>query len=169
MATPTRFTNDVEMTQSLTVKGSVAVPVGGLSGKAIDPNNPVPSNATTHQFAPTFAQGSAVTVAAATQLIHTVRGLDGGVIKEVAAGLIATSSGNSTVSFDVKKNGVSILSAPISHNSGVASGSVVLGSISVSNVAMGDRIEVAITPSVGTGTLGTGAFVRVTVDEGPVN
>lgn len=159
--------DNVILQGNLNVTGTITVPAGSFPGTQLSTVTTAPTNTLRHQHSASFAQGSAATATAATQVVHIVRGLTG-TIKEVAAGMIAANAGAATVTVDVKKNGTTVLTSPVSLTSATASGLVVLGAITTTTLAQGDRLEVVITAAAGGGTLGTGLFARVTVDEDPV-
>lgn len=90
-----------------------------------------------------------------------------GLINAVKVGSIAAAIGDSTVTVDVKKNNVSVLSSTVTLNSSNTARVAVSGTVNstVDDVVAGDWIEVVITISTGTGTLPTGVFVQVEIDE----
>src|SRR4051812_46702505 len=63
-----------------------------------------------HQFNKTYGQNG--TAAAATQVLHEVRGTNA-TLRGIRAGSVVACTGNATITVDVKKNGTTILSATI--------------------------------------------------------
>jgi hypothetical protein len=61
-----------------------------------------------HQYILTYAQGSATTAAAATQVIHTVYGATGDII-DFKAGSVVACTGDAAITVDLKVNGTSVL------------------------------------------------------------
>jgi hypothetical protein len=82
-------------------------------------------------------------------------------------GSIAKAIGDSTVTVDVKKNGTSVLSSVVTLNSSNTARIAVAATIdgTQDDLVAGDWLEVVITISAGTGTLPTGVFVQVEVDQ----
>ena len=88
-----------------------------------------------------------------------------GTVNSVIAGSIAKAVGDSTVTVDVKKNGTTILSAVITLDNANTARVGEAGTVNVSAFVAGDWFEVVITATVGTGTLPTGVFVQMEVDQ----
>jgi hypothetical protein len=89
-----------------------------------------------------------------------------GTINEVVAGSIAAAVGDSTVTLDIKKNGTTILSAVITLDSSNTLRVVELGTISGSGAFVADDwFEVVIIATINTGTLPTGVFVQMELDQ----
>ena len=86
-------------------------------------------------------------------------------ITAFAAGCVTACIGDSTIEVDLLKNGVSVLSAAIEIDSGDADYAAVAGTVSSASVVAGDVLEVAITVTAGTGTLGEGVFAALTLEE----
>lgn len=133
--------------------GSVTIPTG---------SNIDPGAMDAHQHNRTYAQNGAA--AAATVVLHECRGTVGR-IRAIRAGSVAKAVGDSTVTVDVRKNGVTVLSATIQLD--VANTNYVseAGTLSVTALAVGDVLTVVMTVSAGTGTLPTGVYVTAVVDE----
>lgn len=102
---------------------------------------------------------------AETRVIHLAYG-DGDIIA-VSAGSIAAAIGDSTVTIDVKKNGTTILSAPIVLDNANTAYIAEAASLATLTFTAGQVITAHITISAGTGTLPTGVFVALTVNEKP--
>lgn len=90
-----------------------------------------------------------------------------GIVNHIYVGSIAKAIGDSTVTVDVKKNGTSILSSTVTLNSSNTARIAVAATIdgTLDDLAVGDWLEVVITISAGTGTLPTGIFVQVEIDQ----
>ena len=101
---------------------------------------------------------------AETRWIHTVRG--SGVVKAVKAGCLVACVGNAVATLDVRKNGTTILTAPISLSESQSAREEVAGVLSgVVAISAGDVLEVVVAVNAGTGTLGTGLFAWLDLDE----
>jgi hypothetical protein len=116
-----------------------------------------------HRHVLTYGQSG--TAAAATVPIHLAHAA--GTILAVSAGVIGAHVGDSTTTVDVKRQGTSILTAPIVLDSGNAARTEEAGTLdgAQDDVTAGDLLEVVVTVNAGTGTLGTGLFVNVVVSE----
>lgn len=102
---------------------------------------------------------------AETRVLHVAYG-DGDIIA-VQAGSIAKAVGDSTVTIDIKKNGTTILTGTIQLDSSNANYTPESPSLATLTYVAGDVFTAHITISAGTGTLPTGAYVGLTVNEKP--
>lgn len=115
------------------------------------------------RFFPSWAQPNSASTTETRTLFVARRA---GVINEVVAGSIAIAIGDSTVTVDVLLNGVSILSAAITLDNANVARTPESGVIPGSGViAADDWVEVVIVATIGTGTLPTGVFVQLEVDQ----
>jgi hypothetical protein len=99
-----------------------------------------------------------------TRVIHVVHGATA-TIQAFKAGSIAAAVGDSTVTVDLKKNGTTCLSAPITLDSANSARVVEAGTLSVTSAIAGDVLEVVIDATEGTGTLPTGVFCYMDIFE----
>lgn len=117
-----------------------------------------------HRHSKSLSQtGSAAT---ATHPIHVVQGATATLLS-FKAGSIAIAAGAATVEIDLKKNGASILTAPITLDSANTARVLEAGTLSATALVAGDFLEVAITATAGGGTLPTGLLVQLELDEAP--
>lgn len=92
-----------------------------------------------------------------------------GAVNEVIAGSIAVAIGDSTVTVDVKKNGTTILSSAITLDNANTARLAEVGVLSGSGAFVADDwFEVVITATIGTGTLPTGVFCQMEIDQNGV-
>lgn len=77
-----------------------------------------------------------------------------GQVKDVRVAAITPLTGNDTYTVDIKKNGVTVLTAPMALLSGTAARASVVGALAASPtaVAVGDFFEATVTYTHGTGT-----------------
>lgn len=77
-----------------------------------------------------------------------------GIIKDVRVAAITPLTGNATYTVDIKKNGVTILTAPMALLAATAARVSVVGTLAVTNtpVAVGDFFEAVVVFAIGTGT-----------------
>jgi hypothetical protein len=84
-----------------------------------------------------------------------------GTLLSFKAGSIVANIGAATVTLDLKKNGVTALSAVITLNNANTARVAVSGTLSVTTLAAGDVLEVVATATAGGGTLATGVFAEL--------
>lgn len=144
---------------------TVNFPAGSLTNAGVASAAAIAAGKLEHQYRATFGQSGAA--ANATQVIYECRGATG-TIKSFRAGAIVKAVGDSTVSVDLKKNGTTVLSAPISLASTDTNRVSKAGTLSVTTLVQGDVLEVVVTTAVGTGTLPSGLFAPLTVNEDAV-
>lgn len=95
-------------------------------------------------------------------------GVGSGTIQNFFAVLAVPCVGAATVTVDLLKNGVSVLSGIITFNSGVTAFTSVLGTLSGSTYLASDVYEVNVTATAGGGTIGQGLTVMLYTKESPV-
>lgn len=117
-----------------------------------------------HRHVITHAQPN-TTATAETKAIYVAS--KAAVVKEVKAGAIAAAIGDSTVTVDVKINGTTVLSSTIGLSSSDTAYVPLDGTINTSadDLTEDQVLTVVITVSAGSGTLPTGVFVSVTIEE----
>lgn len=142
------FTGDVSFTAGITLPANAAVETSKLQ----------------HRHQKCYSQEIATTAADEGRVLHVVSGTSG-TIKSFKAGCVVPNIGDSTVAFDLKKNGVSVLSGVVTLTASHAAYELVAGAFSSTSVAAGDVLSVVIDATIGTGTLGKGAFAELVVDE----
>ena len=117
-----------------------------------------------HQHRAVYEQESDTTSAAETRVVHVVHGATG-TLKAFKAGSITVCTSDATITVDLLKNGVSVLSAAIVLDSGNSVRVVEAGTISGPSVVAGDVLEVDVAVSAGGGTIGKGAFAFLDLHE----
>lgn len=142
---------------------SLAVPAGAVGNAAIAPAAAIAATKLQHRNRPVYAQPNTA-AADETRVIYHVRGATATIVA-FAAGSIAKAVGDATCTVDLKKNGTTVLSAPITLDSANTNRVVEAGTLSVTSLVAGDVLEVVIDGTIGTGTLPTGVFCSLTVDE----
>ena len=137
---------------------AVATPSAGAAGINTTKNN--------HRQHARYAQPN-TTAVTETRPIWITYGTSGTLVK-FRAGSIVANIGAATVTVDLWKNGSSILSAPITLNSSdTARTPVDVGSFTSTTTAAGDWFDAVITATAGGGTLATGVYAELIVDENP--
>lgn len=152
----------------LFVEGSLAasqlaVPAGAIGDGQVAPAAGIQATKLEHQHRLMYAQQNSTAVAEA-KVVYVCYGASGSVV-DFRAGCIAVCTGDATITVDLLKNGTSILASALVLNSSDTNRVAKQGTVSSSTLAAGDVLEVAVTVSAGTGTLGTGLFAALTVHE----
>ncbi len=117
-----------------------------------------------HSVRLNYSQAEGVDVANDGRVIHVVNGTVG-TLKSIRCGLLVACTGDSTVTVVIAVNGVSVLVTPVTLDNAVAADEIVDAAIQDEDLSANDIIEVSITATPGTGTLGEGVFVAVELYE----
>lgn len=88
-----------------------------------------------------------------------------GTLIQFQAGSAEIAVGDSTVEFDLLKNGVTVLSLLPELDNTLGTFDSVVAGITTTAYAAGDVFEVVVTTTAGTGTLPVGVFAAITVRE----
>lgn len=99
-----------------------------------------------------------------TRVIHVVRGATA-TVQEFRAGSIAKAAGGATCTVDLKKNGSSILSSPITLDSGNSDYVPESAAVTSPDLVADDVLTVVIDGTVGGGTLPTGVYADLVLRE----
>jgi uncharacterized lipoprotein len=134
------------------------------SESQLKPGINIPADKTEQRLFPEYSQPNTAATSETRTLFVARRP---GTVNEVVAGSIAKAAGNATVTVDLRKNGTTILSAVITldnanNNRIVEAGTISSGS---GSFVAGDWFEVVFVATVGSGTLPTGVFVQLEVDQ----
>jgi len=159
----------VTFSEDLTVRGLFSASQVSLPSNAITSSTQVQANANLNadkleqRFFPHWAQPNSAATTETRTLFVARRA---GTVNEVIAGSIVAAIGDSTVTLDVKKNGTTILSAIITLDNANTARITEAGTIDGAGTFVADDwFEVVITATIGTGTLPTGVFVQLEVDQ----
>lgn len=160
---PNTVDGPLQVNGPLTCK-SFNCPAGALQAAAVNDGAQIEATKLVHQHHREYAQPNTAATAA-TVTLHVAR--HAGQVAELVAGSIAKAVGDSTVTFDLKKNNVSILSSTLvldNANTNRVAEAATLNPASIDYVA-GDWFELVVTVSAGTGTLPTGIAANVVFNE----
>lgn len=139
--------------------GPVQFPANTLGNAQLNPSDPVDAAKLGHRFMPRVAQPYGVAATAERRAVHRARAA--GTVTAFWAGLTVANAGAATVTFDLLKNGASVLATPVVLTSSTAAFGTVTATLGAgASYAAGDVFEVAITVAAGGGTLGQGAFAE---------
>lgn len=144
----------------------VDLPAASIANAEIATNAAIAASKLGHQNKVTWAQpNSAATTE--TRIVYECHGATG-TVKAFTAGSIGVAVGDSTVTLDLKKNNSSVLTGVVTLDSGNVARTSEAGTLSgTPTLADGDVLEIVITATIGTGTLPTGVWVALTLDEDP--
>jgi hypothetical protein len=112
-----------------------------------------------HEHRAVYAQPNAAATTE-TKVLATVRGATG-TLKSFVAGSIVAALTTATVTLDLKKNGTTVLSAPITLDNANTARVVEAATISNATLTAGDVLEVVATAAASGGTLPTGVFAEL--------
>lgn len=160
MQIPSRIEGSIYISGALSAK-SMTLPDAVVTDDTVAADAAISALKLEHQFKPTYSKPSPASEVA---VLHYVFGATG-VVSNVVAGTVALCTGDATISIDVKKNGTTILTAPIVLDSANTAYVAEAGTVSVTALAAGDVLTVAVTATAGTGALGTGLFVSLNLFE----
>jgi hypothetical protein len=164
----TTLPTDLAVTGNLTVQGattltSLNVANADVSNARVIPAAGISASKLQHQHWKTYAQPGGSTTATQRFTIHVGTGTAGTVLGFIAGQIVASLT-TATVSVDLKKNGTSILSAPIALGT-TAAYVTLAATISSAAYVAGDVFEVVVTASASGGTLGEGVFAQMLATE----
>ena len=162
LAIPTRIESDVYIAGDLSAR-SVSLPNATVTNAMVAASAGIAASKLQHQHRVHFSQAN-VTAAAETRVIYRCYGATGTLL-QFAAGSIAACTGNATVTVDLKKNGTTVLSSVITLDNGNSARVAEAGTLNVTALAVGDVLEVVVAVNAGSGSLGTGLFAAVTLQE----
>jgi hypothetical protein len=120
------------------------------------------------QYCPVFSQVSTADATVDRKVLHVVRGAGGAT--EFNVGAVTAATGNATITIDLKKAGVSVLTSTITLDSTTAAFVLKAGSLAAGAtvLAANDVLEAHISAvNVGTGALPKGVFMQLKVREDP--
>jgi hypothetical protein len=160
-----QVTEDAVFLGTVTMR-SVVLPDGCITNAKVVAGAGIVAEKLEHQHRKTFAQPN-TTAAAETRAVHLVYGATGNIVA-FEAGSIAACTGNATITVDLKKNGTSILTAPVTLDSANTARVAEAASVATPELADGDLLEVVVAVNAGTGALGTGVFAELVVHEDAV-
>ena len=154
-----RLVGDTHVDGTLTAK-ALNIPSGTVDNSDVQGGAGIEASKLEHQFQKEFAQESSATPTTETKVVHVVRGATADFVS-FACGMVDTGTSGS-VTVDVKKNGTSILSSPVTVDFNDADRAILTGTITTTTAVVGDVIEITITDS---SSDGSGAFGQIVIRE----
>jgi len=167
MTLAAQFAGDVQVSGTLT-PARINLPPGSVTAGAVSggPGQYLPATNQGQQYQPEYKQASGATAAADQQVVHVTRGASA-VLIDFVVGAVVANIGAAIVTFDLWKNGSSVLSAPIVLTSATAAYALAGATITTASSVAGDVFEVKVTVAASSGTLAKGAFARLCIREDP--
>lgn len=162
MATQNTIDGDLYVRGGL-VPQAFTPPANCIGDSAIPAGAGIQQTKLEHQHRGSYRQPNAA-AAAETKVVAVVYGATGTLLA-FKAGAIGPAVGADTCSVDLKKNGASVLTAPVSLTSAQAAYALVAGAIATVALVAGDVLTVVVTPNHTSGTLPTGVFATPTWKE----
>jgi len=163
MSEVTRINGDLVVIGAFLGATEIAYPTGSITNAAISASAAIAASKSQRSF-PATAQQSG-TVADETIIIHIVQGSTG-ILKSFTCSQVTAPTGVSTFTVDLQKNGVTMLSAPVTVNAATGALGEATGTLTVTALADGDVLTVVIDATAsGTDTPATGAFAMAMIDE----
>lgn len=153
--------------QDLIVPGTLyaknmTVPPSSVTDASVAAGAAVATAKLRHKFHPGDSQVG--TSATETRPLYVVLGATALLIK-FKVGCIVLPIGAATVTVDLKKNGATVLTAVVTLNSSSVARIVQAASILTTAAVAGDWFDAVITATAGGGTLPTGVFWELEIDE----
>lgn len=156
-----RLDGPLTITGQVTMTGTAVLPVNTVTNSMIGASvsSPIDVEKVEQQITAAYSQPNTA-AADETRVLHRCEG--SGTVVAVRVGSIAIAVGDAITTFDVKKNGTTILSAAKEINSSNTNRVSVDATLSgTPTYVEGDLFEVVIDGTIGTGTLPTGCFCQL--------
>lgn len=155
--------------EDLTVRGNLSCdtfspPDNCIGTDAINVNSPIETNKQKHQYNVVYSNGKhGVAAAGERRVVHVANGA--GLIEGVDIGAVVANIGAAVVTFNLYKNGATVLSAPVDLTSATAAFALVSPGIATYAYVADDVFEVFISVAAGGGTLAQAFFARLVFNE----
>ena len=160
----TQFSDDVYFSRNTQFVGTVTLPAGVFGDAQVSALTPITAPKLEHRFMPRVAQPFGAAATAERKAVHRARAA--GTVAAFWVGGTVANVGAATVTVDLLKNGVSILSAAVVLTSSNAAFATVAASLAAGAAyAAADVLEVSITVAAGGGTLAQGVFGEAVLTE----
>lgn len=143
---------------------ALTIPAGSILNAAVGASAAIAATKLCHRVYKIVSQPN-TTATSVTQLIHLA--LAAGVLHKLRAVVQVAAIGGATITIDLQKNGVSVLSAPMSITSALAANVYLDATITTSDYVADDVFKLVITAAAGGGTIPTGLLVQLSADENP--
>lgn len=144
--------------------GGITLPSNAIGNAQVNAASPLGVTKTIHQYIKEYAQAFASNATSVRIALHSVIGTTATVVSFFAGSTTAALT-TATCTFDLYKNGSSILSATIIITNSNMAYQQVTAAIATAGCTTGDCLEAVITAAASGGTLAKGIFCGVVIDE----
>lgn len=153
---------DAVIDGALTITGALTAPAGSLTNAMIAAAAGIDaSKLDAHQNVPAYVAGTPT-----SSIILAYRVPAAGTLTEFNAGCITVPIGSATCAVDLKKNGTTVLTAPVSLDSSSVAYTSEAGALSSTAVVADDILTVVLTVTTpGSDTQATGVYAAIGIDE----
>lgn len=162
---PTNTDDDYNFAGRVMFGGTVGLPANSVGDLQLNPSAPLHVTKTQKRYVVVATQLHGVPAVNERRVIH--RSHTTGLLLAFYAGVVVPGVGDATVTINLLRNGVSMLTAPVVLNSGVAAYNSVAGALIATPTFVAGAVfewTAAVTP--GTGVLPQGVFVSINLSEG---
>jgi hypothetical protein len=142
------------------------IPDSAVGDDQIKTGDPVAATKLQNRQTKTYGQPGGSVSTTERRIIHTAQAA--GSVVSFQAGSRTANVGAATITADLQKNGVSVLSAVITLDNANVAYTPEAGTVTTTAYVAGDVFEVVLTATAGGGTLGNGAYATAVFDENPV-
>lgn len=158
-----------QLTTDLYINGSFGCksftpPAASVPKSAIPPAAGIEASKLEHRYQKTYGQPGGAVSFTERKVVHVVYGATATILA-FRAGVRTVNTGAATVTFDLYKNGASILTGVTTTNSGTAAYAIVAGVLASTALVQGDVLEIVIVATAGGGGIGNGAFADLVINE----
>jgi len=163
MAETSRITGNIEYTGNVQYLGQVTMPTGAVGDDEIEAAAGIAASKVDHRFHVMHKQPNTT---ATTETVGLYLAKAAGTVIGFRAGSIGIAVGAATVTFDLKKNNVTVLTGVLTLNSSNTVRVAVAGTlVATPTYVANDFFELVITATAGGGTLQTGIFAEAWFEE----
>jgi hypothetical protein len=153
--------------QGVCAPATLNIPASTILDAAVNANAGIQASKLQHQYSHNKSDDFSTTTAVERSVVHTVYGATGTLLR-FGVGVTTAAIGAATVTVDLKKNGITILTATITIDSTLAANAVRTGTFVSTGLVAADVLELHITAAVaGGGTLPKGFFSQLILREDP--
>jgi hypothetical protein len=165
-----RVQGDVFFNGTLSAK-AMTLSAGCVDNNAVKGAAAIDATKVQHQHRIPYSQAN-VTAVTETRVIYRCYGATGTIV-EFAAGSIAIAAGAATVTFDLQKSTgggafATVLTAVVTLNASSVARVAQLATILTNTLVAGDVLQLVVTATASGGTIPTGIFSMLTVNENPL-
>jgi hypothetical protein len=143
---------------------TMAIPAGTVTNAMVNASAAIAASKLQQPVRKTYAQESATNAAAESRTLHLVVGATATIVA-FSAGAIVAALTTATATVDLKKNGSSVLSAPISLSNSQTNRQAVAGAVLSTALVVGDVLEAVFTATASGGTLAKGLYCELKLYE----